>query len=142
MSVNAGKGVSLHFPVVKTLTKKITFSNDDEVVSVGWVPGNSAVVGSGVVTQTAWDGDGADAVDIGFRNSEQGLTADPNAFTETALDLDAVGHVAGDVVSTANLFFTGPAEITCSPTSAGSAPAAGAAYVYVNFIQFDISEEI
>ena len=56
--------------------------------------------------------------------------------------LDAVGHVSGDVVSTANLFFTDPAEITCSPTSAGSAPAAGEAYVYVQIVNFDNSEDL
>ena len=139
---NEGKGLRLTHPAVAYLTKKITFADDDAVVSLGWVAGNSAVVGSGVITATAWDGDGADAVDIGFRNSVQGLTADPNAFTETALDLDALGHVAGDVVSTANLYFTDAAEITCSPTSAGSAPAAGVAYVYVTVVNFDVLEEL
>ena len=142
MSTNAGKGLSIHLPTVHVITKKITFADDDAVVSMGWMAGNCAVVGSGVITKTAWDGDGADAVDIGFRNSVQGETDDPDAFTETALDLDAVGHVAGDVVSTANLYFTDPVEITCSPTSAGSAPTAGEAYVYVQIVNFDNSEDL
>lgn len=142
MASNAGKGTTTHLLVPDVLTKKITFADDDATVSIGWVPGNSVVIGSGVATATAFNGDGADAVDLGFRNSVQGLTADPDAFTETALDLDAVGHVAGDVVSTANLYFTDPAELTASPTSAGSAPTAGEAYVYVMYVNFDKSEDL
>lgn len=142
MSTNAGKGLSIHLPAVHVITKKITFADDDVEVSMGWVAGNCAVVGSGVVTKTAFNGNGEDAVDIGFRNSVQGEADDPNAFTEIALDLDAVGHVAGDVVSTANKFFTAPAEITCTPSSAGTAPSAGEAYVYVQIVNFDNSEDL
>jgi hypothetical protein len=142
MSVNAGKGVAYHTMQVHYLTKKITFADDDKVVSLGWLPANSAVVMSGVSTRVIWNGDGEDAVNLGFRNSVQGATTDDNAFTETALDLDAVGHVAGDVVSAANLYFTAPVEVTASPTSAGTAPTAGEAYVYVGFIHFDLSEDL
>jgi len=142
MGLNAGKGQSYELNVVHTLTKKITFADDDDTVEVGWLPANCGVVGAGVFTATAWNGDGEDAVNLGFDSSEQGATTDNNAFTETALDLDALGHVAGDVVSTANIFFTAPARVTASPTSAGTAPTAGVAYVYVDYVVFDNSEAL
>lgn len=142
MSGNAGKGTTSHMLVPDVLTKKITFADDDAVVSLGWLPGNSIVVGSGVSTKTLFNGDGEDAVDLGFRNSVEGHTDDPDAFTETALDLDAVGHVAGDVVSAANLFFSAPAEVTASPVSAGTAPTAGEAYVYVMYVCCDKTEDL
>jgi hypothetical protein len=91
---------------------------------------------------TAWNGDGNDTVDIGFRNSDEGYTDDPDAFTESVLALDAVGHVAGDVVSAENLSFSAPAEVTASLASAGTAPSAGVAYVYVTFIDFSTSEDL
>lgn len=139
MGLNAGKGRGLELPVVHYLTKKITYAMDDLTVSVGWLPKNSVVIGSGIVTTTAWTA-GTIAIDIGFRASEQGATTDPNAFTETALT-GAVGHLAGDVVSTANIYFSAPAEVTVSPTSTGTLTA-GVSYVYVSYILTDNLETL
>lgn len=142
MTVNAGKGLAYETLQVHYLTKKITFADDDDTVVLGWLPAQSAVIGCGVFVTTAWNGNGEDEVDIGFDNSEEGHTTDPDAFTESTLDLDALGHVAGDVVSTANLYFTKPARVIASPTSAGTAPSAGVAYVYVTFVNFDNAEDL
>lgn len=132
MSVNAGKGMSVHQNVVHVLKANIT-NNSPALVSLGWLPAGSFVIGSGVMIQAAWSGTGDEAVDLGFRNSVQGLTADPDAFTETILDLDAaVGHIAGDVVSAANLYFSEPAEVTATITNTDSTT--GNAWVYVTYV--------
>ena len=132
MSVNAGKGQAYHHNLVHFMQANIT-KDSPALVSLGWLPAGSAVIGSGVSIAQAWSGTGDEAVDLGFRNSEDGHTTDPNAFTETALDLDAaVGHIAGDVVSAANLYFAGPAEVTATITNTNSTT--GNAYVYVTYI--------
>ncbi|NJM12591.1 MAG: hypothetical protein HC889_12615 [Synechococcaceae cyanobacterium SM1_2_3] len=89
MSVNAGKGQVYHHNLVHTLSRRMTKSDLSGVYSLGWLPANSLVIGSGVGILTAWNGTGNEQVDLGFRNSVQGLTTDDNAFTETTLDLDA-----------------------------------------------------
>lgn len=133
MSTNAGKGQSYPYNMTHVLAKRLTFADLSGAVSVGWLPGGSFVIGSGVSISAAWNGTGDEAVDIGFRNSEQGATTDPNAFTETALDLDAaVGHIAGDVVSAANLYFSEPAEVTA--TIVNTDATAGDAWVYVTYV--------
>ena len=135
MSVNAGKGVAYHHGLVHYLKANITNASPS-LVSLGWLPANSVVIGSGVGIRAAWSGTGDEAVNLGFRNSVQGATTDDNAFTETALDLDAaVGHIAGDVVSAANLVFTAPAEVTATITNTDSTT--GNAWVYVTYIVLD-----
>lgn len=132
MGANAGKGQVVHQVVTHQLSAYIT-KDSPATVSLGWLPGGSLVIGSGVGIYAAWSGTGNEEVDIGFRNSEEGYTTDTDAFTETALDLDAaVGHIAGDVVSAANLYFTKPAEVTCTITNTDSTT--GAALVYVTYI--------
>lgn len=132
MSVNAGKGQNIHQLAVQQLSARITNSSP-ATVSLGWLPGGAVVIGSGVSIRAAWSGTGDEAVTIGFRNSVQGATTDVDAFTETALDLDAaVGHIAGDVVSAANIFFTAPAEVTATITNTDSTT--GDALVYVTYI--------
>jgi hypothetical protein len=133
MSVNAGKGQVYHHNLVHTLSRRMTFADLSGVYSLGWLPGNSCVIASGVSIRAAWNGTGDEAVNLGFRASVSGATTDDNAFTETALDLDAgVGHLAGDVVSAANLFFTAPAEVTA--TIVNTDATAGDCLVYVTYI--------
>ena len=96
MGLHAGKGQVVHQNVVHTLSRYITNADLSGVYELGYVPGGSLIIGSGIGILTAWSGTGNEQVDIGFDRSEGGLTSDPNAFTETALDIDAaVGHIAG-----------------------------------------------
>lgn len=133
MGLNAGKGQVIHQNVVHSLSRYITNADLSGVYELGWVPGGALIVASGVGILTAWSGTGIEQVDIGFDRSEGGLTSDPNAFTEIALGLDvAVGHIAGDVVSAANLYFEKPARITCNIVNTDSTT--GKALVYVNYI--------
>jgi hypothetical protein len=135
MSVNAGKGQVYHQYLVHYLMEKIT-KDSPATVSLGWLPPNASVIGSGVHIKAAWNGTGDEEVDIGFRNSVEGLTTDTDAYTETALDLDAaVGHLAGDVVSALNLFSTAPLEVIATITNTNAT--AGEAYVYVTYIVYN-----
>jgi hypothetical protein len=133
MGLNAGKGQVVHQNVVHTLSRYISNTDLSGTLELGWLPANSAVISSGVAIKTAWSGTGNEQIDLGFDQSEEGYTTDPNAFTETALDLDAaVGHIAGDVVSAANLYFTKPARVTGTIVNTDSAT--GAALVYVTYV--------
>lgn len=136
MGLNAGKGLAYHQNLVHYLKANIT-KDSASLVSLGWLPENSIVIGSGCLIVTAWSGTGNEEVDLGFRSSEQGLTTDPDAFSETAFDLDAaVGHLTGDVDSTANKYFTAPAEVTATITNTDSNT--GDAWVYVEYIVTDL----
>jgi hypothetical protein len=136
MSIHKGKGQSVHQNVVQCLTRRFTKDDLSGVYSMGWLPANSVVIGSGVGIRQAWNGTGDEALDLGFRNSVQGLTTDDDAFTETILDLDAaVGHIAGDVVSAANIMFSQPAEVIGTITNTNST--AGDAIAYVTYIVLD-----
>jgi hypothetical protein len=133
MGLNAGKGQVIHQNVVHTLSRYITSANLSGTYEVGYLPGGACVVASGVGIFAAWSGTGNEQVDLGFDQSEESYTTDPNAFTETALDLDAaVGHIQGDVVSAANLYFSKPARVTATIVNTDSTT--GAALVYVNYI--------
>ena len=133
MGLNAGKGQVIHHNVVMTLSRYITNADLSGTLELGWLPAGSLVVASGVGIHTAWSGTGNEQVDLGFDSSEDGYTTDPNAFTETTLDLDAaVGHIAGDVVSAANLYFTKPARATATIVNTDSTT--GKALVYVTYI--------
>lgn len=142
MGLNAGKGNQTHFPCVHTLTKKITFANQGSVVSLGWLPKNAGVIAAGVHVRTVFNSAGIDTVKLGFRSSEQGATTDDDAFTETALNVEALGHLEGDVVSTANIFFTAPAEVTCTPATSSGTSTTGECYVYVTYVAYGNQEDL
>lgn len=142
MSVNAGKGSADHTLTTKVMSKRITFSQQGQVVSLGWLPANSGVISSGVHVRTVFNSAGTDTVLIGFRNSVQGATADNDAFTESALSLEALGHVAGDVVSAANIFFSAPAEVTCTPATTSGTSTTGEAYVYIEYVAYGNQEDL
>jgi hypothetical protein len=133
MGLNAGKGQVIHQNVVMSLSRQFTNADLSGTYELGWLPGGAAVISSGVAIKAAWSGTGNEQVDLGFDQSEEGYTTDPNAFTETALDLDAaVGSIAGDVVSAANLYFTKPARVTATLVNTDSTT--GNALVYVTYV--------
>lgn len=142
MGLNAGKGNATHLPCVHTLTKKITFADMGKVISMGFLPKNAGVIASGVHVRTVFNAAGTDTVKLGFRASEQGATTDDDAFTETALNIEALGHLEGDVVSTANIFFSAPAEVTASPAQTSGTATTGEAYVYVTYVAYGNLEDL
>jgi len=121
-----------HTEQVHYLRKKITFADDGDVVSVGWVPPRATVIDAGVVVSTAFDGNTTNTVDIGFRNAGDGTTADPNDYA-TALALGTVGIIVADALATATGYHDEGAEMTASVTSTASA-SAGVGYVYVAYL--------
>lgn len=133
--MSAYDGQQYHTNQVHYLMANIT-KDSPATVSLGWLPAGAGVIASGVHITAAWSGTGDEAVDIGYRNSEEGHGSsgtDADAFTETALDLDAaVGHLSGDVVSALNLWFSEPAEVFATITNTDSTT--GNAYAYVTYI--------
>lgn len=136
MSVNAGKGQNIHHRAVQVLSKEIT-KDSAATVSLGWLPGYASVVGSFCHIKTAWSGTGNEEVDLGFRNSVEGLTADPDAYSETAFDLDAAaGFINGDVTQAANVLSTAPVEVTATITNTDSTT--GRAFVGVYYVVHEV----
>jgi len=127
------KGQKFHTAQVGFLAKEITYA-DEGITSLGWLPARSTVIGSGMNPAVAFDSGTSDAADLGFRNSAEGHTDDDDAFSETAFDLTALGHITGDVDSTANLYFDDEAEVILTYTSTGTAPTAGRALFYVQYV--------
>lgn len=131
MSVNTGQ--IFHTKQIHFLRKKITYTDDGDVVSLGWVPEKSSIIRGGVVVLTAFDGNSSNVLDIGFRNAGDGTTADPDEYA-TDLALGTAGVIAADEMATAaDAHLPGGAEITCSVTATASA-SAGEGYVWVEYI--------
>lgn len=117
---------------VHYLRARITNSSPS-TVSLGWLPPFASVIGSGCHIKTAWSGTGNEEVDLGFRNSVEGLTTDTDAYSETAFDLDAAaGYIDGDVTQAANLLSTAPLEVIATITNTDSTT--GLAIVHVAYI--------
>ena len=130
MSVETGQ--QFHHNMVHFLRAPITFANDGDTVSLGWVPAKASIVGGGVVVSTAFNGDTTNTLDIGFRNAGDGTTADPDDYA-TDLALGTVGVIVADALTTATGYHAEGAEITCLVTSTASA-SAGAGEVWVEYI--------
>jgi len=122
-----------HTNQVHYLRANVTFADDGATVSLGWVPEGALVVGGGVVVATAFDSGTSDVLDIGFRNAGDGTTADPDDYA-TDLDLTTVGVIVADAIATATGYHAEGAEITAAYVSAGTAPTAGSAYVWVEYL--------
>lgn len=140
MSVNAGKGQSFEQAQVGFLSKIITSA--DRTVSLGWLPPNSVVIDAGASVNTAFNAGTNNHIDIGFSNSVQGLTADPNAYTQTPLAGQTVGNQkAGNLTGATTPHFSAPVEITAAYGPTGAAPTAGVAQVYVAYVYNSPFEE-
>ena len=127
-------GQQYELNVVHVLRKSIAICDDDNVVSLGWIPEGANVIRGGVVVQTAFDSATTDVLDIGFRNAAGGETTDPNAYA-TVLDLTAVGVINTDEMASATpIDLTLGAEITASYTATGSAATVGNAVAWIEYI--------
>ena len=126
-------GQCYHQNMVHYLRAEVGFADDGDTISLGWVPEKSAILRGGVVVSTAFDSGTSDVLDIGFRNAGDGTTADPDDYA-TDLDLTTVGVIVADAIATATGYHAEGAEITAAYVSAGTAPTAGSAYVWVEYL--------
>lgn len=131
MSVNDAK--QYHTDQVHFLRKAITFADDGETVSLGWLPAGATVIRGGAAVTTAFDGDTTNDVDLGFRNAGDGTADDTDEFG-TSLALGTAGVIVADEMATAgdNTFPEG-AEVVGVVVSTASATA-GAAVLFVEYI--------
>ncbi len=130
MTVNSAQ--QYHQNVVHVLRKPITYLNDGETISLGWLPAGAIVVGGGVMVSTAFDGDTTNTVDVGFRNAADGTAVDTNDWG-SALALGTAGWVEIDETASADLYTAEGCEAVAVVTSTASATA-GAGVVVVNYV--------
>lgn len=116
--------------VVQCLRKRITYLDNNKVVTVGKIPPGASIVGGGVHVVTAFDDTGNDFLDIGFIGS----TTDADAYA-TDLTLAGIGYIVLDDLGTTNNI-QGIVEHTITATYAGanSNATAGVADVMVFFV--------
>ena len=127
-------GQQYELNVVHVLRKSIAITDDDNVVSLGWIPEGANVIRGGVVIQTVFNSATTDVLDIGFRNAAGGETTDPNAYA-TGLDLTAVGVINTDEMAAVTpIDLTLGAEITASYTATGSVATVGNAVAWIEYI--------
>lgn len=131
MSVNDAQ--CYHTNQVHFLRKAITYANDGDTVSLGWVPAGASVIRGGVNVNTAFDGDTTNTLDLGYRNGGDGETDDTDEFA-TDLALGTAGVIVADEMATAAVTtFAGGAEIVGVVTSTASATA-GAGVAWIEYI--------
>ena len=125
------RGTATHFNAVHFLSKDITFADDGETLSLGYLPAGAAVIDAFVIVSTAFNSGTSDVLDIGY--------ADDGDEYATDLDLTTAGKIAADELATAgNLLYTADeTQITAAYTSAGTAPTAGAGTVVVLYVPTD-----
>ena len=120
--------------VVHVLRATIDIGDDDNVVSLGWIPEGANVIRGGVHVQTAFDSATTDVLDLGFRNAAGGETDDPNAYA-TAIDMTAVGVIATDAMTAvAAIDLTLGAELTASYTATGTVATVGNGIAWLEYI--------
>jgi hypothetical protein len=119
-----------HLQVVHTLRKRITFADEGNEVTVGYLPANAVVIGGGAMITTAFDD--TSTIDVGFKDGNS--TDDPNAYA-TALVATAVGYIALDALAaTTNIMQTEPATVTVTLNDGSGAVAAGAAEIIIEYV--------
>lgn len=114
------------------LRKAISYTDDGDTVSLGWVPEGAVIVNAGVNVHTAFNGDTTNDLDIGYRNGGDSETDDTDEYA-SSISLATAGIIQADDVATAAVNkFDGGAEIVAVVTSTGSA-SAGSATVWVEY---------
>lgn len=124
-SARVGQSQTMHF-----LRKRINYSSNGTVLTVGKLPAGASVVGGGVHIVTAFNDSGTDTVDVGFIGS----TTDDNAYA-TLLDVSAVGWIVFDeLATTTNIQQSVDTTVTVRYNGQNSNATAGACDVIVWFI--------
>ena len=132
MSVNDAQ--QYHTKQVHYLFADVTFSNDGETTSLGWVPAGASIVDAGANVTTAFDAGTTNTLNIGYRNGGNSETDDADEYA-SLIALGTAGIIAADDLATAAVnSFPGGAEITCGVVLTGTAATAGAATVWVQYI--------
>lgn len=116
-----------HTAQVHYLYKDITYADNGQTLSLGFVPAGATVIRGGVVVSTAFNGNSANTLDIG-------TAADTDGFA-TALALGTIGVIAMDELATSNDCgpYAADTELKCVVTSTASA-SAGAGRVWVEYL--------
>lgn len=120
----------LQSQAVHFLRKRITYSSNGTVLTVGKLPAGASVVGGGVHIVTAFNDSGTDTLDVGFI----GGTTDDNAYA-TLLDMSAVGWIVLDeLATTTNIQQTVDATVTARYNGQNSNATAGIADVIIWYV--------
>lgn len=119
-----------HTTQVHYLRKRITFADEGDEVTVGYLPAGASVIGGGVHIVTAFDD--TSTIDVGFKDGNS--TADPNAYA-TALTATGIGYIVFDELgATTNIQQTEDFTVTATLNDGSGAVSAGAADVIVQYV--------
>ena len=110
----------------------VTFANDGDTVSLGWLPEDGVIDSISIVTSTAFNAGTTSQIDVGFRNRGDGVADDADGLAAD-VDVSAAGVDVVSLTSTANLAFTGGGEVTAFVDLTGTTATAGVARVIVEF---------
>jgi hypothetical protein len=131
MSINDAQ--QYHLNTVHFLRKEITYADNGETISLGWVPAGASVIRGGVNVNTVFNGDTTNTLDLGYRNGGNSETDDTDEFA-TDLALGTAGVIVADEMATAGVTtFANGAEIVGVVTSTASA-STGAGVMWIEYI--------
>lgn len=131
MATNQFAGRCFETAQTHYLYADVTFSDNGETVSLGWLPDDAVIHNIVVVTHTAFNAGTTSQIDVGFRN--RGTPADDSDGLAQDVDVSSAGAAEVDLSSTANLAFTSLGEVTATIDLVGTAATAGAARVVVEY---------
>lgn len=128
MSIYDGK--QFHQDLVHFMRKAITFADDGETLSMGWLPAGATVIDAGVNVGTAFNGGTTNTVDLGFRNAGDGTADDTDEFAD-GLALGTAGRIQNTTLNTAGdtTFDEGAEVVAAVVSTAGATAGAGVAWV-------------
>jgi hypothetical protein len=119
-----------HTAQVHYLRKRISYTDEGDVVTVGYLPAGASVIGGGVHIVTAFDD--TSTIDVGFKDGNS--TDDPNAYA-TALTATAIGFIPLDELgATTNIQQTEDFTVTATLNDGSGAVSAGVADVIVTYV--------
>lgn len=131
MSLNDGR--EYHTAQTHYLYRDITYADNGETLSLGWVPPGASIIRGGVAVSTIFNGDSSNVFDLGYRNGGNSETDDVDEYA-SAQALTAATIAVGDNMGTTTVhYFPEGAEIVVGVTSTADA-SAGAARVWIEYL--------